>query len=301
MKRTTLVTLCTVISAIALNLSVAADGAIPIWEPTTITESGSYIVTRDIGCPAPSGPTAITIEADAVNIDLNGFTLCSGEPVIFAQEVYRIRIHNGTIEAYEEAIKFDDVTEFAIHDLLIRGFEDPCMVDLSGTEGRFEKNALRGDPGTLCVSGNQMVVRDNRVSPTFEACGGDIRVGACDDCQLLDNSAVAITSDMNGGIIAGNTITDSLVVSGNDNLVLENVVSSGGGAEISGHRNHIKGNLFNFNSGFGLKITGNYSVYRSNTARGNSGSGCLGPSTADFCNQGAGNTSHGDNYMPNVM
>ena len=31
------------------------------------------------------------------------------------------------------------------------------------------------------------------------------------------------------------------------------------------------------------------------------GSGCTGTATANFCDEGTGNTSNGDNYMPNNM
>jgi hypothetical protein len=302
MRCTTLVVLCAAVALFTPNPAVAVDGAIPIWKATTITASGSYVVTRDIGCPAPSSPTAITIQADGVEVDLNGFKLCSGEPVIYAEGVSRIRVHNGTIESYEESINFVDVTEFAIHDLMIQGYEDVCMVNLTGTEGTFEKNALRGDHGTLCVGGSQMVVRDNRVSPSFGVFGGDIRIEECVDCQVLGNTAVAITAGMMGGIIAGNTISHQLVVSGTDNRVLDNVVTSGSGTEISGDRNQIEGNLFNANSGYGLKITGKDCVFRSNTARSNGGTGCTGTASGnDYCDEGINNTSHGDNYMPNLM
>ena len=282
----------------------AADGAIPIWESTTITESGSYIVTRDFSGTVGGTFFAINIEANDVNIDLNGFTLRGGDPVVMATDVQRIRLHNGTISAYENAIMFINVAGFAIHDLIIVGFEDDRMIELSGAQGVFERNIAAGEaPYTLHVSGNQMVVRENNVeSFNFLGEGGDISLVDCNACRVLHNTANSINAGITGGTVANNTVLKALTVTGSDNLVRDNGVSHGTGVAISGDRNHIEGNLFTANSSFGLKITGSDSVFRRNTVRGNSGTGCTGTASGgDFCDEGTNNTSHGDNYMPGQM
>jgi len=51
---------------------LADEGRIPIFQPTTITSTGSYVVTRDI--TVASG-NVITIQASYVTLDLNGKTL----------------------------------------------------------------------------------------------------------------------------------------------------------------------------------------------------------------------------------
>src|SRR5262245_66107010 len=57
----------------AASPSIRADeGRIPIFQPTTITSTGSYVVTRDI--TVASG-NVITIQASYVTLDLNGKTL----------------------------------------------------------------------------------------------------------------------------------------------------------------------------------------------------------------------------------
>ena len=53
--------------------SLSADeGRIPLYEQTTITMPGSYIVTRNIS--AAAGPV-LTIVAEGVTVDLNGFEI----------------------------------------------------------------------------------------------------------------------------------------------------------------------------------------------------------------------------------
>jgi len=48
---------------------LADEARIPIFQPTTITQPGYYILTRDL---SPASVTAITIQADNVTVDLNG-------------------------------------------------------------------------------------------------------------------------------------------------------------------------------------------------------------------------------------
>ncbi|HEY3174460.1 MAG TPA: right-handed parallel beta-helix repeat-containing protein [Candidatus Polarisedimenticolia bacterium] len=50
----------------------AAEGKIPLWMPTVITQPGHYVLTRDIS--ATAGP-AVSIQADGVTLDLNGHTI----------------------------------------------------------------------------------------------------------------------------------------------------------------------------------------------------------------------------------
>ena len=64
------------VPAIALALVIlpaapilADEARIPIFQPTTITQPGYYVLTRDL---SPASATAITIQADNVTVDLNG-------------------------------------------------------------------------------------------------------------------------------------------------------------------------------------------------------------------------------------
>src|SRR6059036_1071883 len=51
----------------------ADEGRIPIFQPTTITQPGHYIVTRNISAPG----TVVRIATDDVVLDLNGHSLTS--------------------------------------------------------------------------------------------------------------------------------------------------------------------------------------------------------------------------------
>jgi hypothetical protein len=61
-----------VVTLAGAALAWADEGKIPLFEPTTITEPGHYIVTRDIS--SATGPI-FDIQADNVRLDLGGHRL----------------------------------------------------------------------------------------------------------------------------------------------------------------------------------------------------------------------------------
>ena len=92
--------------------ALAGGGAIPLWQATTITQPGAYVVTRDIS--ATSGPV-FDIQVDGVTIDGCGHTISlsnTTDPVIQIAgpgvgaekgiTIANSRIHGGSygIEAY---------------------------------------------------------------------------------------------------------------------------------------------------------------------------------------------------------
>ena len=261
----------------------AEEGRIPIWEPTTITQSGRYIVTRDIGdVPSAAPPRAITISANFVDIDLNGFTLRTGEAVILAQDVRNITIHNGKIESYEDAIRFINVNTFVIRQVQIQSFEDPAVV-VSGAVGRLEANQIEHSFTGIVASGTGIVVQRNEIRGGFQG----IQLQGCSGCTVAENtlangSGILVDLTSSGNLIAGNVLSSAAIT-------------------VDGPRNQIAENLISGYSGFGLSFSGSSSdnVYRSNTARGNGGTGCTSP--PDFCDQGTSNTTHGDNYLPGLQ
>jgi parallel beta-helix repeat protein len=98
----TLATLFTLTAVAVLPLYVCADeGKTPIYDPdTTITESGSYIVTRDITATDSPAISIVAPVADvSVTIDLNGYTVtgAAGQPVVDASGFFDIFLTNGTL------------------------------------------------------------------------------------------------------------------------------------------------------------------------------------------------------------
>jgi len=76
-----------------------------------------------------------------------------------------------------------------------------------------------------------------------------------------------------------------------------------GGTFVNGLRNQVDRNVAGSNFQFGLHF-GNAAAdctYGRNTARGNVGGPCPTGGTTDFCDEGANDSSFGDNFMPTLM
>ena len=87
--------------------------------PVTITQSGAYVLTSDL-VVTTSSKDGIDIQADQVDLDLNGYTLdgggsCTGTPVSTCSSAFggtgieiavssasaHIRVHNGTVRGFD--------------------------------------------------------------------------------------------------------------------------------------------------------------------------------------------------------
>jgi parallel beta-helix repeat protein len=255
-------------TCIASLPSVAGDGATPIWEPTTIDQPGKYVLTRDV---VGSG-IVIDIEADHVDLNLNGFTIentgVGSATVRIVGPRTDVSIHGGAIVGGSAGIwggSGGSVTRLAVRRV---------SISTSGARGLY-------DGGNSLF---QAVIEDN----------------------VIGNATVAgMSLDCEGCLITRNTVRNpsgsGIVVNGSGNTIRDNTVSDSGGIGLSiasGSYNQIESNVLTRNDSFGLNLTGSSCVYRGNTARGNSGTGCT---NSDVCLGGTGNTSNGDNYMPNLM
>jgi parallel beta-helix repeat protein len=156
--------------------------------PLTISAPGSYYLTRNLTATADG--TAITVSADNVTIDLNGFTLAGGGTGIragiqapVAQKGLCVR--NGTLTGW---------TNSAIAATLVSG-------------GVFENLRFTGNSGIAALrSGNNATVRacvatghanSNAVIGTL-ALGSNSTIS---DCTVSANSNTGITIDNNGTIV----------------------------------------------------------------------------------------------------
>ena len=270
----------------------AGDGAIPIWEPTTISEPGNYILIRNVGDFLTDD--TITIAADNVDLDLNGFTITGGTTGILATSVSGVSVHDGFILCATDGLRFATVSEFSVRRLTIES-EDDAPVSVSGSRGVVEGNKVSGE--IFSVHGNSISVLGNESSAwLFLDCVG---------CRVAGNEYSYMQLWGTGNLVRDST-TGRIDLYGSDNLVKDNVVTSSSlhGLVVTGSRNQVEGNLLMSHDRYGLRFepASTDNVYRGNTVRGNAGTDCTGTTSGgDFCDEGTNNTSHGDNYMPDKM
>jgi hypothetical protein len=259
---------------------VAANGAIPIWQPTTITQSGSYVLTRNF---RPTEGIAITIAANNVDIDLNGFSI-EGDHGVYATGVTGLSIHDGTI-GWEATLMLSDVSHFELR--RVRLVIQDGSANLFGDHGVMEDCLVVGHSGSgVHVDGRFITLRNNHIE-------GDPVVVDCEGCRVIGNviSGAGLRVSGSGNVIADNVVTGST----------EGALSDSDGILVHGHANHLESNVLTGRPRYGLRFspTSTDNVYRGNTARENHGTDCSVPAVGgDFCDEGVGNTSAGDNFLP---
>lgn len=103
----------------------AGDGRIAIaaGNNITINNPGSYVLTGNIGSSV--GGTAITVGADNVTLDLNGYTVGSGansgNGVILSSGLTKFVLRNGTISGFNVGVALaGNCTAVVIEDVLIK-------------------------------------------------------------------------------------------------------------------------------------------------------------------------------------
>ncbi|MFN7965988.1 MAG: right-handed parallel beta-helix repeat-containing protein [Acidobacteriota bacterium] len=329
----------------------AAEGRFPIWEPTTITTGGHYVLTQDVS--ALGGP-AISIVGGIgdVEIDLNGFTVSTSPPgaaVIQANALGSVTLRNGTVRGtpFGPAVQLVGVAQVRLDRLKVdrAGADCVTITDASGviitdnmiqtcggaalaievtgalarTRGTIEGNQLSDTfEGIRIRTVTSMTLRNNQIRTTTG--GNGITLQDCAGCLLTENvvdqtaSHGIFVTATRGVKLFNNVITSAsghgiwLVGGVSDGLVLHNVVtgSTQAGIASDGERMQVDQNVLTNNRGFGLWFSGaaKRNTYGRNTMRGNFGLGppCLGFIAScvvpDFCDDGAGNSSFGDNAGP---
>ena len=283
MKKMSIGALCATLLLVPLGVSLAADGAIPIWDFITITEPGSYVLTRNITAIDYDDYRKITIVADDVDLDLGGFTITGNEP-LRAEDVKGLVIHDGTITWVTNAGNgplLVNVESFALRRLVIRTGDDIAL-GIGGRNGVVEDNIISHAETGIIANVDNVEFARNRIS------GGIMGI------------------ELNGSHnkVIGNISDTGINVGGSSNLILDNRVGMMliGGSENHIERNHCQGSVFIYGYGLHFQASSNDNVYRGNTARGNNGTGCTGTASGgDFCDEGTNNTSGGGNFMPDEM
>lgn len=150
----------------------AASGRIPIYTTATITSPGKYIVTANLSGPPP----LIRVQANDVEIDLNGFRLrasTTAAPVIDVRNVQAFRLFGGS---------------------LINGLHGVKLLNVTGGEIRQVFVSEASDDGIRLESSTDLLVRDNVVS----AGGIGITLPA-GDVPMQANVIGNMVSDAGGG------------------------------------------------------------------------------------------------------
>jgi hypothetical protein len=281
---------CVAVVVAASAASVADEGRIPLYEPTTITDPGSYVVTNDIA--ATSGP-AIRVEALDVTIDLNGHTVTGdivtaptlGEHHLWLKnglvtgqvaKVYsvaaplvpsdpmRLRLSNVTVLL---TVSFDpcwaiDVRDSRLGGLSVNGNTAPVQAHISDstmgslTMGSFRNAVIRGNSisGDLALNQGDLSSSGNFVEAN--TVGGHLRLNLGGTPGSIrnfvhDNVAGYIDVGTDGNDISGNSVRAGTIT-------------------VSGSRNAIEGNSVE-GTGFSLVLTGSNNLYRNNVLHNVSG------------------------------
>ena len=239
---------------------VMVAGLSPAWAdptpissvPYTINQSGAYYFTRNLKMvPDQNG---ITVRADDVTIDLNGFSLIGpgdgNSDGISMKGRCNVEVRNGTIQGWGGAGVIEQTMDGTGHRMVdlritLNGFAGVCLIGdshlVKDCTGFFNGYAILVGP--LCmVTGNvtswnffQGIDAGYGCNVMGNTCGwngGDgINVGeGClvQDNMVLDNNQ-GIMIIGNGACVKNNTLrandTIGILVDGTDNVIEENVIT----------------------------------------------------------------------------
>lgn len=331
--------------ALTLGLStiaaLAAEARIPLYQTTTITSPGTYVLTRRL---TGSGPL-INIAASNVTIDLNGFSLApSSGAAVQVLAFDRVTIHDGFITGGDTGISLSDVEGARIERVLLANQSGvgisavdttgltirETIVRATGGDGIFVDAANLVDPAVVEIVDNQIfdvgamginansigssVIASNSIATTVDR-GMTVNLGR--GVMIEDNivretglGGIAVLATLGSQIfdnVVRNSGTDGIVIDAGstDNTASRNQITNatGNGLQVGGDRNVIENNLLNGNTGgWGFFLNANSA---DNVFRGNmvrgNGGGACAGGSADFCDSGANNTSAGDNFAPALL
>jgi len=148
--------------------------ALPIFGPTVINRSGSYVLHRNITLNRPG--TAIMIVASNVSLDLNGHTLAgpggkqgTGIRVV---NVGGVHVHNGIVSRFGTGV---EVT--GSHNVRLDGLQ------INGEDGG---GPPPGEVGILIMNSRAVVAEKNLISRTF--LGIFVRGGGSGGSRIAQNT-----------------------------------------------------------------------------------------------------------------
>lgn len=285
------------VAVAAFASASAGEGQIPLYQPTTITESGHYVVTNDF--EAASGP-ALRIEALDVTIDLSGHTVrgdvvtapTAGEHHLWVRDgrivgmlaksftaqsasrgpgarspVDPMALRVTRVTGLAGGINFDPCVAFDLRDSRIDG-----SVSIIGNVGSVRAHVVDNEIGGSAWFGdfNDSVIRGNAFHADLTMSNGDL--GSADN--LIQSNVVGGTLAFPDSPAPGSTrnvardnLVGALVVATDDNQITGNSVRKGT-ITVNGSKNVIDGNAVQ-GPAFGLVLNGGNNVYRNNVLHNN--------------------------------
>jgi len=241
--------------------------------PLVITNSGSYYLTGNL--TGISGTNGVTVRANNVTIDLNGFTLSGVNG-----SADGINVGNpGSLSAI-------NATNLAVLNGVIQGWGGFGIRAARGYNCRFEKLHLSGNGGVgLDASGNSVVshcVAQNNAAGGFTSGGSEILFEACAardndgdgfhigygravNCIARDNTINGFRA-FGGSVVKDCTARDNersgiLLIAGaaalNNSCIDNNPdnVASSAGITASGDSEKIDGNHIIYSAGYGILVS----------------------------------------------
>jgi nitrous oxidase accessory protein NosD len=237
--------------ALAISSIVADEGRTAIFQSTTITQSGSYILTADITVP---GGTAITIAAPQVTLDLNGHTVAvasltsPSNGILIDPNARDVRIENGKITGARTGISTQgDLRSIWINrveflDVSVDGvsLSNAAYAEVTGCS--FHQTSSSTTTST-CIqdTGNTSSPFSSRVEDnTFDNCGSGVLFSSVPSVQVRDNT-FSTSYGLGSGIsevccapfegttwlVTGNTISDlgpAITIYSPHSLIRQNVI-----------------------------------------------------------------------------
>ncbi len=199
--------------------------------PFTISQSGSYYLTKNLSTAVDQN--GVTVNADNVTIDLNGFTL-TGAGTGYGSGIWmkartNVEVRNGTIQRWGGCGVMEWAAEGFAHRMVnVRVLDTSVGMALSGDSHLIKDCTVSNNGWGISVSNACSVTGNIATWNTYA--GIEVLAG----CLVTGNTVCynlgkGILLDTNGNQIKGNTLrnnaTRGVDVTGTDNVIEENLIS----------------------------------------------------------------------------
>jgi len=314
-----------------LSAATARDGRTLITSvPYTANSPGSYVLNSDLSLT--TSQPAITVNADNVTIDLDGFVLSGSIQAgtdndgIYCKGKRNIEIRNGTLANFGGAgvrVEADGSAESrAVRLIGIRAKSNNSYgAYLTGDASLVKNSTFVGNGG-----GPGLFVGDGALVVDCVVNYNNLGIQATTDCtirscEIYDNASIGIQMEQAvGGLIESNTISGNTAAAidvGSGVIIRNNLVSGNNSSGTSiaavmveGYGNRIENNNVYKNGGHGLYVLGEYNTIENNLITENTEAGIalrasnnyygnnrLGGNGTNISNGSGGNTDGGNNTI----